>query len=1300
MHLQTRHDALIAHRQANHVQQRIQVADQKFASHVDRAQVQAEAAIQESLQRILHAGKRQFQRKLRYHSSPFSFCDNETSVETSALHDAREEHSTDDTSTKCNVIDVLHPQPTLIEKSTPIEHFLVRHATSNASGNSMQDIRNLMSVTRKNRTEQPPTDKNGTATGSTTATTIDDNDNDNNNNNDDDNDNDDKDNNTHGTPLHFDAPLTDLLQTDKELRRQEVLERRSLRLATRKKEKFAHQQKRGRKSSLLSFKSFDESSPKSSRASSLNASPRLPAKKRERRRRQQEETDEDDYALKTEDYCGRKARAKYFVDLKSYTKSDFDHIKNTTTRREKVKARKKNCLDHKKRHLQLINESNGKTQKQDEGSDQELHDETTEHDDDETTATVPNTSALSRTKWQEKRKRGHELTNSTRLLDDIQDNSWLDYRSEQAPINRHETILLPQRHREDIERQATTSLNRVEFRTIDPRHTFMKAMLDNEMLPEPLLLGKNNAMYYRNQKKNRLLPMVEPNTDGTQDGARLNATDADGLPLPSTTDMILNLTHYKVGDARIIALAPSVAATGLYSTFLLSNNRLTDVSIVPLLKHLTTNVNCINTIVVFDLSQNKIGPQSVEKIPMFLQSHLLSLVTLNLGKTMKKLSKRIKAKLLHALTNTTSATTSATTAQTNQNRTNNNTSTLQRLILNNNNLDNSDAEILSNMLTHNALPQLTELNIEWNNITSKGCSSLAHSLYKNKTLITLNLNYNTAGRAAEDFALPLLHNLTLKQLLLASNSINGRGAIVLSEYLLETEHPVDVLDINANPITSMGARAMLSVVARGVDIKTLSFFDTEYTVDEDLKKEFTPDFLPKQLKLNLSIPFQRAQATMLLRMAAEHAGFTLLRLQHAESVDSTSMEELNLVRLSLDLEATSIKEYKRIFMRMCRKNNPNMYFETIEKAWIPTSQARELLTIAHQGTEPCELMHNMIISCFDINDDGKIEWKEFFEGMSTAKSMFGPTIRRMGQQPVGVMVEKGRTHKWAVPMEGILCIDYQWVPVPLLIHNETTRCNFTKIITILNNAPPHNRLHLISLFCSDDSLNIQQALILCKMLEKHPGSALLGSTLDHLVEVIMAVTDKRMNIQVVRGLTSHTRVALRKHMRGHYRVLFGMYTGSYSIDLSLKHDRLVVEEIMAHYNLLIKNGLTAPHTHKGNDANDNTNPDTSQQQNWIHMSNIELDSASFSMEPYVLRTDHGDEDNKEGILPLPDHGILKFDLVDINGPGKDLLSLIFCHCCCTMRAWCFLCWLKLIFWCWVCCCILFSCRFLVVLQIN
>ena len=111
--------------------------------------------------------------------------------------------------------------------------------------------------------------------------------------------------------------------------------------------------------------------------------------------------------MKTEDYFGPKARAKYFVDLKSYTKSDFDHIKNTATRREKVKARKKTRFDHKKRHLQLIKESNGKVQKQDEGNDQELQDETTWDDDDEAHATVPNTSALlSRTKWQEKRKRG------------------------------------------------------------------------------------------------------------------------------------------------------------------------------------------------------------------------------------------------------------------------------------------------------------------------------------------------------------------------------------------------------------------------------------------------------------------------------------------------------------------------------------------------------------------------------------------------------------------------------------------------------------------------------------------------------------------------------------------------------------------------------------------------------------------------------------------------------------------------------------------------------------------------------
>ena len=64
-------------------------------------------------------------------------------------------------------------------------------------------------------------------------------------------------------------------------------------------------------------------------------------------------------------------------------------------------------------------------------------------------------------------------------------------------------------------------------------------------------------------------------------------------------------------------------------------------------------------------------------------------------------------------------------------------------------------------------------------------------------------------------------------------------------------------------------------------------------------------------------------------------------------------------------------------MRLCRRNNPNTYFTTIDKAFIPTHQARELLKVAHNGIEPCDLMYNIIVSAFDLNDDGIIEWCTF-----------------------------------------------------------------------------------------------------------------------------------------------------------------------------------------------------------------------------------------------------------------------------------------------------------------------------------
>jgi hypothetical protein len=80
--------------------------------------------------------------------------------------------------------------------------------------------------------------------------------------------------------------------------------------------------------------------------------------------------------------------------------------------------------------------------------------------------------------------------------------------------------------------------------------------------------------------------------------------------------------------------------------------------------------------------------------------------------------------------------------------------------------------------------------------------------------------------------------------------------------------------------------------------------------DSELKASFTPLYLPKTISLDLSIPFQRAQATMLLRQAAEHPGFSLLSLKYYKDINSSSCDEIHLVRQCLDLENVSIKGKK------------------------------------------------------------------------------------------------------------------------------------------------------------------------------------------------------------------------------------------------------------------------------------------------------------------------------------------------------------------------------------------------------
>ena len=517
-----RHSALVAQRTAEKTFLRRSAADAKFQSRVNTANQAAQQALEASMARIFNAGKQRFTHGRQYHSSPFSSYNTETNIETSALEELPEhrkarDHPSTSTSTSTSTpltIDLLHPAPKIIDKLVPIEHWLARQTPTTSF---------VVEINPEDGQEiKIPT-------------------------------------------LERDVPLVEVLKLDQRQKYLKVLRRKGERVNSRSKEKFQHQQSSGlRKGSLVSFDSTQHA--------------KLLRSKNKKQKQEEQAEGKTVHGIHTH-YFGADARKKYFVDLKSYIKSDFDHQLGST-RKERQRCQKQTVQQEKQLHLTLMNTS-GKTihRRTSAAADQDIIEADEERDEKKEDAAIAkapssNTAITGNiNKWQERRKRaldssGHgnrtttataTATTTTRratFLDELHENNWSEYISDQAAINCDETVVLTKKSQHRLENAATTSLNRVEFRQHDPRHTLMKTMIVNGMLPEPLLIGKKRKIQHTNQH------VQQPAALGGSSNAPASLLPAggedhaDGLE----KDVTLNLTHYKLGNERMVALAPSLVS--------------------------------------------------------------------------------------------------------------------------------------------------------------------------------------------------------------------------------------------------------------------------------------------------------------------------------------------------------------------------------------------------------------------------------------------------------------------------------------------------------------------------------------------------------------------------------------------------------------------------------------------------------------------------------------------------------------------------------------------------------------------
>lgn len=453
------------------------------------------------------------------------------------------------------------------------------------------------------------------------------------------------------------------------------------------------------------------------------------------------------------------------------------------------------------------------------------------------------------------------------------------------------------------------------------------------MLPEPIFSRINdvkeiktataasstkNPMSFTNVAAT-LIQAVHDKYASDHDGL---VTTANGKIVTKKHHLALHLQHFGLGDTKTNALSKSLQQFSSIHVLDLSDNRLTDAAIIPLLQNLeaaslrpiSSNRNQSqsqqkrssaaklsviigrigsagngrkrgNELRKLNLSHNAVGKPGCAQIARFLGfcnllTHLdLSHTNLGGDGALAPLTTAIEC---HP--------------------------TLQIVNLSYNNIGEKGGMLLGDMITQPSC-MITELNVSWNQICRSGATAIGVALRTNTALKVLNLAMNRCGDdGGEQLAAAMEANTSLMDLDLSRNAFGGHTAVTFSFFLLKNTS-LRRLQLQDNSLGAVGTRALLRAVASGSRCEIqISVHDVETSNSSEACEIF--DFMlpslssPFQLKVGTS-PYDFAVASLLLDAALVHRRCALLELVF---VDDQVSKKPKRVTLSVDLEAHAVVE--------------------------------------------------------------------------------------------------------------------------------------------------------------------------------------------------------------------------------------------------------------------------------------------------------------------------------------------------------------------------------------------------------
>ncbi|KAG7396604.1 NLR, CARD domain-containing protein 3 [Phytophthora boehmeriae] len=682
----------------------------------------------------------------------------------------------------------------------------------------------------------------------------------------------------------------------------------------------------------------------------------------------------------------------------------------------------------------------------------------------------------------------------------------------------------------------------------------------------------------------------------------------------------INVSHMAIGDDLACVFAACLLDLPMVTGLNARNNRLRDRGLEALVDVVVHKPDLFH----LDLSENKVDRSAAHALAAYLGSTSCKLQTLRLASADVDDDELVPfARALHI------------------------NKSLQTLDVSRNSVGSSEhlnvvrpsvttgGEALATMLSINST--LTSLDLSWNYLRLAGAVEIGRALAYNSGLRELNLAYNAFGNAgAQAVGDALLSNTTLRHLDMSHNNIPSQGALAIASALkINIKLPLTQLSLGGNPLGNMGGRALLHAAAACAVNKKLSISLEECNFDAAAGGEgsFDPADPTGSYDLSLEVPYERAIALELLRVANTKQGCKFLSIVHTSSVNKQRRNirvELREVQEGADARHKLLKTAsiltdaqapsdREVTSSSLDRESLEELFHELDKDDSGFIDEHELRAgMRKLGIQFRDEDVPRYVALYDLDGTGTIELDEFVELMESFKldEADGGFTREC--------VDLDSNHPFEIPLEGRLQLDFVDLHVAAGRGSANSEAGVERLVENIRASKDKTQMLLMAktglVFNAHEAQLLLEAV--CDVCE---ASQAVTALLPHMADCRNAYA------LMERNLNSSDRIRVQHLMGQAIQPILGLATGHYRIDLANDLDRITLRKLVENSNrtafLRKREGLK----------------DTSQHANYHGFRNEVLHGKSIELEPKFLDT-------------APHFGYLELDYVQLGRAPAHPLS--------------------------------------------